>query len=110
MSYYILESSVILNKSKLLYNSRQDRIILPLYNSATTGTGSGAAVYNSYTESRQNNNGEKNKLLNLMSIVPNIEPKELRLNSSVDDLLKKFATESNYLININFQILKKQIY
>jgi hypothetical protein len=33
-----------------------------------------------------------------MSIVPNIEPKELRLNSSVDDLLKKFATESNYII------------
>jgi hypothetical protein len=34
----------------------------------------------------------------IMKILPNTEPKELRLNQSVDDLLKKFATESNSII------------
>ncbi len=36
----------------------------------------------------------------IMKILPmNTEPKELRLNQSVDDLLKKFATESKYKKN-----------
>lgn len=30
----------------------------------------------------------------IMKLLPSIEPKELKLNQSVDDLLKKFATES----------------
>ena len=33
----------------------------------------------------------------LLNMLPNIKPKELHLNSSVDDLLKKFASESKYL-------------
>jgi hypothetical protein len=50
----------------------------------------------------------------LLNMLPNIKPKELHLNSSVDDLLKKFASESKYfsldILILIFLIKDKFIY
>ena len=44
-------------------------------------------------ETSRNN---KNSSPFLTNLLPRIELKELRFNSSVDDILKKFTTEGNY--------------
>lgn len=76
-----IDSSSILNKTKLnsKNNDHHDDYVLPLlYNSSSS---SAAATARS------------------SSLLLNIEPpKELKLNASVDDLLKKFSTESKSFV------------
>ena len=76
------DSSAILNKSKLHYKnitlaSQHDNSILPLLYSA-------AAYTTRHTPTPAS----------LAAMMHSIEPREIPLNSRVDDLLKKFATES----------------
>ena len=77
ISFYFIDSSTILNKNKLHYKNISTRLnkhetsLLPLL----------------YTN-------DKASSTSLLSMMDRIEPKEIRVNSTVDDLLKKFSNES----------------
>ena len=83
-----------IEESKYLFNNNNNvkkeklSILSTLYPSSAQNM-----LTSSFSQSKRQNQDE---LSNLINLVPrNIEPKEIRLNSSVDDLLKRFATESN---------------
>lgn len=107
-----VDSSSILNKSKNVapnntnsqsniyssINSKSNKnsmssILNLLYNSSSSKLNDPNANSNENSNSNKNILTDPSKLINML---PSIQPKELRLNSSVDDLLRKFNTESMF--------------
>lgn len=105
-----VDSSSLLNKSKLNTknvllnnNNGNSQNIYSTINSKSNKNSMSSILnllYNSSSSKLNDNNSNSNsknilsdpsKLINML---PSIQPKELRLNSSVDELLRKFNTES----------------
>lgn len=105
-----VDSSSLLNKSKLNSknvilnnnNGNGQNIYSTINSKSNTNSMSSILnlLYNSSSSKLNDNNSSSNsknilsdpsKLINML---PSIQPKELRLNSSVDELLRKFNTES----------------
>jgi hypothetical protein len=115
-----IDSSIILNKVKLNSNNKNEPSLgasASIKNGANSMTSILNLLYNNSANINNNNTSAANqhfpkikenakeKLLEshflmdsstrLVNILPNTEPRELHLNSSVDELLNKFSNEGN---------------
>jgi hypothetical protein len=117
-----IDSSIILNKVKLNANNKNEPSLgasVSIKNGANSMTSILNLLYNNSANNINNNNNTsaanqhfpkikehaKEKLLEshflmdsstrLVNILPNTEPRELHLNSSVDELLNKYNNEGN---------------
>jgi hypothetical protein len=93
-----IDPSLILDKKSYSASNRRDsdasqnRSILNMLYSNNNSSNNNRNTGNSIFDYNSNSSL-------IMKILPSIEPKELHLNQSVDDLLKKFATENDTLLS-----------